>query len=231
MVAIRPPGYHGCVSTTLAWHIGVDADPGLQEPLRQISTWIDLRDSLISGGPEDQQRLIEFQGAWYRLVRNTKHSKRLTHVGWRCATGPISATILTLRSIGREPSSPVCWRAKNVDLEGDVVVAYLASDGKQGTCSKTWATARPPLCWRAHNVQAPLVVPSWRDLVLSGRGCRTYSRGRAPGAESWTEPGVSGRDRHADPRSGSPRSIVLERFWILGRLSFKGAVPAMTSNS
>ena len=132
MTALRPPGYHGCISTTIAWHIGVDADPCIQEPLRQLSVWIDLRNSLITGGIEDRRKWIDIQGAWFRLIRN----KQLKHLGWKVATGPIAATILTLRQIGWEPTTPFAWRAKHPDLEGDVVFAVLASDADVGACSE-----------------------------------------------------------------------------------------------
>ena len=120
------------MTTTLAWHLGVDADPGIKEPLRQVATWIDLRTSLLSGGYVDRLKWISIQGAWFRLIQD----KRLTQLGWRIATGPTAATILTLRSLGWEPTTPTHWCAQHPDLGGDTVFAVLASDGDAGPCSE-----------------------------------------------------------------------------------------------
>ena len=75
---------------------------------------------------------IDIQGAWFRLIRN----KQLKHLGWRVATGPIAATIRTLRQIGWEPTTASAWRTKYPDLEGDTVFAVLASCADAGACSE-----------------------------------------------------------------------------------------------
>ena len=46
--AINPPGHNGSTTSILAWHIGIDADPGIKELLRQLALWIDLRSSFLS---------------------------------------------------------------------------------------------------------------------------------------------------------------------------------------
>ena len=124
MIAIAPPGHRPCTTTSISWFLGQDADPAIKEPLRQIEAWVDMRNQLVVGSAMDKQRWISIQRSFFTLLTCPKLRKS----GWSKVTGPIAATIMTLRRIGWRAESTAKWLAPNTDNEGNRMRAVFCDE-------------------------------------------------------------------------------------------------------
>ena len=102
MLSLSASGVQACVTTTLRWKMSDEADPAIQEPLRQVMLWLEIWDEVRLNEHEKQ----ETAKAWRQVLqRSLEPSMRL-----RKASGPIAGTINALASAGWKTPSPGYWR-------------------------------------------------------------------------------------------------------------------------
>ena len=123
-MSLSLPGHRPCLTSAFNWFLGIKNDPAVKEPVRQVTTWIDMRNQMVTRSSSERHRWIEIQHAWFKLL----DSPKLRKSKWKVAAGPISATILTLKQFGWDPYRPDEWSPKNHDRQGNALRVTLATE-------------------------------------------------------------------------------------------------------